>query len=445
METNSQSSRPRIIIIGGGFAGLYTAQNLVHADADITLIDRRNFHLFQPLLYQVATGGLSPANIAAPLRAILKEQKNTNVILGEVTAIDVGSKTIHLEDGSTHSYDYLVVATGSSHNYFGKDEWALHAPGLKTVEDATRIRTKVLSAFEQAELTTDPKQQSELLRFVVIGGGPTGVELAGALSEISRQTLRNNFRRIDPASAEILLIEAGSRILEQYPSELSEKAKISLEKLGVRVVLNTRVIDIKEDEISIKSAEPITQIRTHCVLWAAGVQASPLGAMISSQTGASTDRAGRVVVGPDLRIPGQNDTFIVGDLALVQQDGTQVPGVAPAAIQAGKYVADVIAHELSGSRAAIAPFHYRDKGSMATIGRSMAVAHVGRFKFSGFFAWILWLVIHVLYLIEFTNRLLVIVQWGWNYITRNRSARLITEYQEATTRYCASFEKTRIH
>jgi NADH dehydrogenase len=430
MQTTSRSSRPKIIIIGGGFAGLHTAQNLAGLDAEITLIDRRNFHLFQPLLYQVATGGLSPANIAAPLRAILKDQKNTTVVLGEVTAIGVEAKTVHLEDGSEYKYDYLVVASGSSHNYFGKNEWAVHAPGLKTIEDATRIRTKVLSAFEQAELESNPEKRSELLRFVVIGGGPTGVELAGALGEISRQTLRDNFRHIDPASAEILLIEAGPRIIEQYPPDLSEKATVSLERLGVRVISNARVVDIKEDEISIKSADTIKQIKTHCVLWAAGVQASPLGAMITSQVGASTDRAGRVIVGPDLRIPGRNDIFIVGDLALIKQDGTQVPGVAPAAIQSGKYVADVIAHELSGRDTPMVPFHYRDKGSMATIGRSMAVAQVGRFKFSGFFAWILWLVIHVLYLIEFTNRLLVIVQWGWNYITRNRSARLITEYKE---------------
>ncbi|PIQ25093.1 FAD-dependent oxidoreductase [bacterium (Candidatus Blackallbacteria) CG17_big_fil_post_rev_8_21_14_2_50_48_46] len=417
-----------IVIIGGGFGGLYAAQNLKQAPARMTLIDRRNFHLFQPLLYQVATGGLSPANISAPLRAILKKQKNTAVLLAEVQAIDPANRQVHFSDGESLSYDYLVVATGASHNYFGNAHWEPHAPGLKTIEDATEIRRRVLLAFESAERETDPERRKAWLRFVVVGGGPTGVELAGALGEIAHETLRDNFRQIDPAQAEILLVEAGERILAPYAPELSEKARQSLEKLGVQVLLKTAVTEIQAGQITLKQASE-TQLATHTVLWGAGVQASPLGQVLAQATGVELDRAGRVKVAPDLSVPGYPEIFVIGDLACVMQAGKQVPGVAPAAMQEGKYVARLLRQKLADPQAQTTPFHYLDKGSMATIGRSLAVVQVGNLKFSGFVAWGMWLFIHILYLVEFTNRLLVLLQWGWNYLSRNRSARLITGEQ----------------
>jgi NADH dehydrogenase len=426
MHSASTTSNPRVVIIGGGFAGLYAAQTLKRAPVEVTLIDRRNFHLFQPLLYQVATGGLSPANISAPLRAILKDQPNATVLMGEVTTVNPNLKHVGLKEGLILPYDYLIVATGVTHNYFGNDQWEVYAPGLKTVEDATEIRRRILSGFEMAELEPDPMKRTELLRFAVVGGGPTGVELAGALGEIAHQTLKDNFRRFEPDTAEILLIEAGERILEQYLPTLSEKAQRSLEKLGVKVLTRARVTEVKDTGIAFLYDDQPRFISTRCVLWAAGVKASPLGKIIAEQTGAALDRTGRVIVQSDLTVPGYESLYVIGDLAFVTEANKPVPGVAPAAIQAGKYAALQIQAKVEGRPKTQSPFHYRDKGRMATIGRSLAVAEIGPWAISGFVAWLIWLFIHVLYLVEFTNRLLVLIQWGWNYFTRNRSARLIT-------------------
>ncbi len=420
------TTQPHIVIIGGGFGGLYAAQHLKRAPAQISLLDRRNFHLFQPLLYQVATGGLSPANISAPLRAILKAQKNTSVLLAEVVDINPQTRTLSFSDGESLNYDYLIVATGASHNYFGNAHWEKHAPGLKTIEDATEIRRRVLLAFEAAERESDPVLRQAWLRFVVIGGGPTGVELAGALAEIAHETLKDNFRKINPADAEILLIEAGERILAPYAPELSEKARLALEKLGARVKLKTAVTDIQAGQITLKYQDQSQELKTQTILWGAGVQASPLGKVLAQGTGVELDRAGRVKVEPDLSLPGHPEIFVIGDLACLIQAGKQVPGVAPAAMQAGKYVARLLQQKLHNPQVKTAPFHYLDKGSMATIGRSLAVVQVGKLQFSGLLAWLMWLFIHILYLVEFTNRLMVLMQWGWNYLSRNRSARLIT-------------------
>lgn len=438
-------TQPHIVIIGGGFGGLYTAQHLKYADAKITLIDRRNFHLFQPLLYQVATGGLSPANIAAPLRAILKHQKNTNVVLAEVSTIDPLNQQVHFSDGSDLNYDYLVVATGATHNYFGNSHWEQHAPGLKTVENATEIRRKVLMAFEAAERETDPQKQADWLRFVIVGAGPTGVELAGALGEIAHQTLKHNFRHIHPEQAEILLVEAGPRVLSPYAPELSEQAKQDLEDLGVTVHTGVMVTDIQEDHVILKFPESGEQrIATRTVVWGAGVQASPLGKILADGLGAELDRAGRVKVSPDLSINGQ--VYVLGDLAHCLNDkGLPLPGVAPVAMQQGKYLAGVLKARLAEPNKQAEPFRYFDKGSMATIGRSKAVAEVGPLKFSGFIAWMMWLFIHVLFLVEFENRVQVILQWAWNYLTRNRSARLITGEASQRTPQPASHARNATH
>lgn len=425
-------SNPRIVIIGGGFGGLYTAQHLKHAQAQVTLVDRRNFHLFQPLLYQVATGGLSPANIAAPLRSILKRQRNTEVLLAEVTSIDPVAQRVHFADGESINYDYLVVATGASHNYFGNDQWAKHAPGLKSIEDATEIRRKVLMAFETAEREPDPERRKALLRFVVVGGGPTGVELAGTLGEIAHETLKYDFRHINPADSDILLVEAMDRILGPYDPSLSEKAKQQLESLGVKVLLKTMVTDIQESSLRIKQGDTEQVLETHNILWGAGVQASPLGTVLNKATGVALDRAGRVTVEPDMSIPGHPNLFVIGDMSLfLHQTGKPLPGVAQAAMQQGKYVAKLIQARMSQPSHKPVAFSYFDKGSMSTIGRSKAVAQSGKLKFSGWIAWMMWLFIHVLFLVRFENRVLVLLQWAGNYITRARSARLITgEYNQ---------------
>lgn len=419
-------TRPRIAIIGGGFGGLYTAQHLHHAPAQLTLIDRRNFHLFQPLLYQVATGGLSPANIAAPLRAILKHQTNTEVLLAEVSHLDPSARQIHFSDGQSLDYDYLVVATGASHNYFGNQQWEQHAPGLKTIEDATEIRRKVLLAFEAAERESDPQRRQALLTFVVVGGGPTGVELAGALGEIAHQTLKGNFRRMDPTQARIYLVEAGERILPPYDPNLSAQAAVALEKLGATVRTRTQVIDIQADHVRLRHQDQEEVLPTHTVLWAAGVQASPLGKILATTTGAELDRVGRVKVSPDLTLPNHPEIYVLGDLAhCVGANGNPLPGVAPVAMQQGTYVAQHLLARLNGQTPTPA-FQYFDKGNMATIGRKLAVVESGKMKVTGFLAWLMWLFIHIVYLIEFGNRVQVVLQWGWNYLTRNRSARLIT-------------------
>jgi NADH dehydrogenase len=419
-----EGNKHRVVIIGGGFGGLYATQCLKHAPVTATLIDRRNFHLFQPLLYQVATGWLSPANIAATLRATLKRHRNTRVLLAEATGVDVDSRRVLLKPGSI-DYDTLIVATGSRHHYFGNDHWEALAPGLKTVEDATEIRRRIFSAFEAAERGADQKQLPALLTFVIVGGGPTGVELAGALGEIANDTLKNDFRNIDPAKARILLIEAGERILPTYPSDLSHQAEVSLRKLGVTVQTQTFVTDIQPAVVTVKRGSTVEPIPCRTVIWAAGVQASPLGNAVAQATGAKLDRSGRIIVEADLTVPDHPEIFVIGDLAnYSHQTGNPLPGTAPVAIQQGRYVAELIRSRLAGKPAP--SFRYRDRGNMAIIGRASAVADLGKLKFSGFLAWLAWLFVHVMNLVEFENKVLVLIQWGWYYFSRNRAARLIT-------------------
>jgi NADH dehydrogenase len=418
------ASPHRVVIVGGGFGGLYAAQELGKANAQVTLLDRRNFHLFQPLLYQVATGGLSPANIAAPLRAVLKRQKNTRVLLAEVVGFDLERRLVVLADG-IQPYDSLIVATGSRHHYFGHPEWEKFAPGLKTIEDATTIRRHILSAFEKAERCTDPQTCQALMTFIIVGGGPTGVELAGTIGEVANTTLRGNFRSINPTQVRIFLLEGLDRILGGFPANLSAKAVKSLERLGVTVRTQARVIDVQSDSVTFHCDNKTEVIRAATILWGAGVEASPLGKILAQATGAEMDRSGRVVVQPDLTLPGHPELFVIGDLAnYPHQDGKPLPGLAPVAMQQGRYVADLIRRRLRG--APPVRFHYRGRGKMATIGRAAAVADLGWITFSGLLAWLAWLFIHILFLIEYQNRMLVLLQWAWNYFTRNRSARLIT-------------------
>jgi NADH dehydrogenase len=421
--------KSRVVIVGGGFGGLAAAQALKDAPVQVTLIDRRNFHLFQPLLYQVATGWLSPANIASTLRATLRRQKNARVLLAEVIDIDVAGRRVLLTDGSVE-YDTLIVAAGSRHHYFGNDQWEAIAPGLKTVEDATEIRRRIFLAFEAAERESDPTKLEALLTFVVVGGGPTGVELAGALGEIANDTLRHDFRNIDPSKARILLIEGSDRILPTYPSKLSDQAVVSLAKLGVRVDVNAMVTELQSDSVTVKRSQSLERIPCRTVIWAAGVHASFLGRVLAQRTGANLDRAGRILVEPNLTIAGHPEIFVIGDLAnYTHQTGRPLPGVAPVAMQQGKYVGQLLAKGAIDKSAA--PFHYRDRGSMAIVGRASAVAQIGRFQLAGFFAWLMWLFVHLMYLVEFENKILVLVQWGWYYFSRNRAARLITG-EEAT-------------
>jgi NADH dehydrogenase len=421
--------KSRVVIVGGGFGGLAAAQALKDAPVQVTLIDRRNFHLFQPLLYQVATGWLSPANIASTLRATLRRQKNARVLLAEVIDIDVAGRRVLLTDGSVE-YDTLIVAAGSRHHYFGNDQWEAIAPGLKTVEDATEIRRRIFLAFEAAERESDPTKLEALLTFVVVGGGPTGVELAGALGEIANDTLRHDFRNIDPSKARILLIEGSDRVLPTYPSKLSDQAVVSLAKLGVRVDVNAMVTELQSDSVTVKRSQSLERIPCRTVIWAAGVHASFLGRVLAQRTGANLDRAGRILVEPNLTIAGHPEIFVIGDLAnYTHQTGRPLPGVAPVAMQQGKYVGQLLAKGAIDKSAA--PFHYRDRGSMAIVGRASAVAQIGRFQLAGFFAWLMWLFVHLMYLVEFENKILVLVQWGWYYFSRNRAARLITG-EEAT-------------
>lgn len=414
-----------IVIIGGGFAGLNAARQLKDAPVTITLIDRRNHHLFQPLLYQVATGELSPADIATPLRRVLKRQKNARVLLGEVIDFDVAGRRVILRDGAVR-YDRLIVAAGAGDNYFGNDAWRRWAPSLKTVEDATEIRRRVLSAFEAAERSDDPDAIRAWLTFVVIGGGPTGVELAGALAEVARDTLRNEFRHIDPSQARIILVQSGDRVLPMYRPGLSARAAASLERLGVQVLTGARATDIGPEGVRLALGERSEQIPARTVLWAAGVQASPLGQALARATGAEVDRAGRVVVGPDLTVPGHPEISVLGDLAsFTHQTGAPLPGVAQVAIQQGRYAGRAIRQQLRGRTSA--PFHYRDPGSLATIGRGAAVAEIGQLRLSGWVAWQLWAIVHLMYQVDVENRVLVLVQWLWNFVTRGRSALLITE------------------
>jgi len=408
--------RPRVVIIGGGFGGLNAAKALRNAPVDVLLVDRRNHHVFQPLLYQVATAGLSPGDIASPIRWILRHQKNVEVWLGDVTSIDVDHKTVVLRDGRA-SYDYLIVAAGSTHAYFGHDEWQPVAPGLKTLEDALDIRRRVLLAFEEAERETDPVQQRRLLTFVVVGGGPTGVELAGALAEISRHALSRDFRTIDPESARIILIEGGPNVLPTYPATLSAFARRALERLGVAVWTGRTVTGVEKDRVHM-GAETI---ETGTILWAAGVSASPLGRAL----GGPVDRVGRVRVNDDLTVPGRPEVFVIGDLAVsTGRNGQPLPGVAQVAIQGGTHAARSIVRAIAGQPHE--PFEYRNLGNLATIGRNSAVSDLPWAKFKGYPAWLFWLFVHILKLIGFRNRLSVMTQWAFAYVTYQRSVRLIT-------------------
>jgi NADH dehydrogenase len=415
----------RVVIIGGGFGGLYTAQALRKAPVQVTLLDRRNFHLFQPLLYQVATGSLSPGEIASPLRSILWNQKNTQVLLAEARDLDPQNHKLILNDGAIE-YDTLVVSTGAQNYYFGNDRWREFAPGLKTIEEATQIRHKILFAFEAAEREHDPAARRAWLTFVVVGAGPTGVELAGALGEIANDTLKHEFRSIRPEEARILLLDGSSRVLPPFPEELSHAAEKLLLGLGVRARNNVRVTGIDENGVTIDCAGSKERIEAKTVVWAAGVTASPFGKIVADRTGAKLDRGGRVLVEPDLTVPGHPEIFVIGDLAAVSQDGKPVPGVAPVAMQEGRYVAKAIRTRLDN--ATPAPFRYLDKGTLAVIGRAAAVASFfgGKLKISGFLAWLVWLFVHLMYIVEFESRLLVFIQWGFEYLTFNRGARLIT-------------------
>lgn len=415
----------QVVIVGGGFGGLHAAQSLRKAPVSVVLIDKRNFHLFQPLLYQVATGALSPANIAAPLRAILKQQSNVTTLLGEVVDIDVKQRTLQLAEGNQIGYDTLIVAAGVRYNYFGNEKWAELAPSLKTIEDATEIRRRVLTAFEQAEKSTDPNQIRAFLTFAIIGGGPTGVELAGALGEIAHHTLKNNFRHIDPATAQILLIEGADRVLPSFTPKSSERATKDLQRLGVTVRTQCLVTDIQPDSVKIKCGDEVETIPTGTVLWAAGVQGVPFAQKLAAATGATLDRAGRIVVEANCSIKDYSNIFVIGDLAnYSHQGGKPLLGVAQVAIQQGKYVANVIEAQLAGQP--VPPFVYKDPGNMATIGRAAAVAELGRVQLEGLIGWLAWLFVHLINLVEFENRVLVFFQWGWSYLTRNRAARLIT-------------------
>jgi NADH dehydrogenase len=417
----------RVVIVGGGFGGLLAAKGLRRAPVEVTLVDRRNFHLFQPLLYQVATGGLSPGEIASPLRHILSGNRNTSVWLAEVTDIDVEARMLVL-DGRALPYDTLIVAAGARNHYFGKD-WHEVAPGLKTIEDATEIRRRILYAFEAAEIEPDSAKRRAWLTFVLIGGGPTGVELAGAVGEIANDTLKNDFRSINPAESRILLLEGTDRILSAFPPELSEKAEKSLIRLGVRTRTKVLATDIDSDGVTIRVDGELQRIPSHTVLWAAGVAASPLGEVLKARAGAPLDRSGRVIVEPDLSLPGHPEILVIGDMAnFSHQGGKPLPGVAPVAMQQGKYVARLIEKRLQG--APVKPFHYFNKGNLATIGRRAAVADFSVVRFSGVFAWLAWLFIHLLFLVGFQNRIIVLIRWIYDYVTRNRGARLITGGKE---------------
>jgi NADH:ubiquinone reductase (H+-translocating) len=424
-KTNSKTP-PRVVIVGAGFSGLNAAEKLAAAPVKITVIDRKNHHTFQPLLYQVATAGLSPGEIAAPIRSILSRHENAEVLMAEVTGFDLDRRVVQTADQSNHEaqeipYDYLIVAAGASHAYFGHEEWEPFAPGLKTIEDALEIRRRVLLAFELAERRAAAGESADPLNFVVVGGGPTGVELAGTLAEICRHALANDFRAIDPRRSRIHLIEGGPNVLPAYPEDLSRSALDQLRRLGVEVSTSTMVTKIEPGAIHMGA----TRMNADVILWAAGVAASPLG----KKLGATTDRAGRVQVNPDLSLPGHPEVFVIGDLAaLKDESGKMLPGVAPVAILEGRYVAKLIKKEIEqgGDLHSRSPFHYYDKGSLATIGRAAAVAQFGKIHISGFIAWLAWLFVHILFLIGFRNRLLVFIQWAWSYFTYERGARLIT-------------------
>ncbi|MBI4404326.1 MAG: NAD(P)/FAD-dependent oxidoreductase [Deltaproteobacteria bacterium] len=417
MVDRSAPNLPRIVIAGGGFGGLAAARCLKNAAAHITVVDRNNHHLFQPLLYQVATAGLSPAQIAAPIRAILRKQKNAEVLMSEVKGVDQKQRAVLLSDRSLF-FDYLIIATGARHSYFGHDEWERHAPGLKTLSDAIRIRQKILLAFERAEMEPEGNARRATLTFVIVGGGPTGVELAGAIAELARRALASDFRHIDTTATRILLLEAGKRILPSFPEELSDKAAAALSRLGVEVRTGSSVERIENDGLWVSD----NFLAAGTIIWAAGIIASPVGLWLSHKT----DPQGRVFVNSDLSLPSDPNIFVIGDAAyFAPSDGKPLPALAPVAMQEGKYVAHLILSRLKGQNTP--PFRYKDKGSLATVGRSFAITVYKRLKVSGFVAWLVWLAVHIYYLIGFRNRLIVIFEWAWAYFTYQRGARLITQ------------------
>jgi len=408
--------RPRVVIVGGGFGGLYAARALKRDDVDVLLLDRTNHHLFQPLLYQVATATLAPTDITAPIRWLLRKQRNATVLMEEVGHVDTARRVVLTTDGREHAYDYLIVATGARHAYFAHPEWETLAPGLKSVDDAIELRRRILTAFERAELIEDPEERAAWLTFIVVGGGPTGTELAGMLPTIARHALGRDFRRIDPTSARVILVEGGPKILPSYPDELSEHARRDLTNLGVDVRTGTLVSEIGEHHV-VAGGE---RIHAHTILWAAGNAASPLGRDLH----VTLDRAGRVPVAPDLSVPGWRDVFVIGDLAATTTNGKPVPGVAPAAMQMGALAAKNIRRDLEQRERV--PFRYRNKGDLATIGRYRAIADFGRLRVTGSLAWWFWLFLHILYLAGFRNRISVLVEWAYSYFTYERGARLIT-------------------
>lgn len=420
MDTAATPVRPRIVIIGGGFGGLTAARKLRTAAVDVTLVDRRNHHLFQPLLYQVATAALSPAQIAQPIRLILRDQKNVRVILGEVTGVDVAARNVATREAGPIPYDFLIIASGASHAYFGRDDWRAVAPGLKSLEDATNLRRRILDAFERAEIATTDAEREALLTFCIVGGGPTGVEMAGSIAELAFNTLKHEFRQIDTARTRVILIEAGPKILATMPDRLSEKARRGLERLGVTVRTGSMVTECRDDRIELGTEHIVCRT----IIWAAGVKASPAATWL----GAEHDRAGRVKVEPDLSVAGMPNVFVIGDTAAVVMDnGAPVPGVAAAAKQEGAFVAKRIAERLSGQSDGPERFCYNDQGNLATIGRSEAVVDLGRIKLSGTIAWLFWGFVHIFFLIDFRNRISVSVDWLWSYLTYGRGARLITQ------------------
>jgi len=420
------SGRSKVIIVGGGFGGLLAAEALKSAPVDVTLIDRRNYHLFQPLLYQVATGSLSPGEIAAPLRSVLSHQKNTRVLLGDVIDIDPAAKHVLLEDGASLEFDSLIVASGSQSSYYGHEAWREWAPSLKSVEEATNVRHKILYAFEVAERMPDQAQRRAWLTFVIVGGGATGVELAGAIAEIARQTLKNDFRSIHPQEAQIILIDGASRVLPTFPEDLSEKAAQLLAKLGVQVRTSLMVKDIDKEGVNIQAHDGVDRLEARTVIWAGGVAVGRLGKTLAQRTKVETYKGGQIKVGPNLAIAGYPDIYVVGDLALsVDANGKPLPGVAQVAMQQGAYAATAIVRKLQGEKD-LPPFKYFDKGSLAVIGRWAAVADAFGIHLSGFLAWFVWAFIHLLYLVQFQSRILVLIQWAFQDLTFSRGARLIT-------------------
>ncbi len=419
-DTNTEKLH-HVVILGGGFGGLYAAKMLSKGNVKVTIVDKRNFHLFQPLLYQVAAGWLSPGEIASPLRVVLSEYKNTYVVKAEVTNIIPDQKKVVFRDGEM-TYDTLIVATGSNHHYFGHEEWANTAPGLKTVEDALTMRRKILLSFEAAERETDQVKQQEWMTFLIIGAGPTGVELAGTIGELSRNTLKDDFRNVHTDKAKIILVEGQDQVLPTYPNDLAKKAEGYLEKLGVTIKTNAMVTEIKGDNAIIKSNGTSEVINSKTILWTAGVKASVLGKALAENSGAELDSTGRVKVNTYLTVPGHDDLFVIGDLAHFGRN--PLPGVAPVAMQEGKYVAKLILNKLQGKDTK--PFIYQDKGNLAIIGTTSAVADLGKLKFSGITAWLIWAFVHIRYLIEFDSKIVVLFRWGWNYFTRQRGVRLIT-------------------